>query len=254
MASINESNTYETNKSTTGGAIQPKKFAICYHGMTRSTRFVYQSHIENIFNIITENNSTYDVYLHTWRSNYNIVWDKKIPIPNDYTEHLFLNPKGYQIDEQDVFLRSINFNDYYYPNTREWIPELIRNYLCALESQKRCFTMCKDSNIKYDYVIFVRPDTLIKNKIPYNYILQSPSPFSLNSIFIPNDGWFEGYNDRFAIVKFDMAHYYAYRINELKYYRRNVNFIVAERYLKYIVDKYYKLEPIEFKFDLIRSM
>ena len=231
-------------------APQSKKIAICYHGMTRSTRFVYQSHIDNIFNVITENNSTYDVYLHTWRSPYNIVWDKMLPVPNDYTEHQFLNPKKYQIDDQTDFFESINFNDYYYSGTRDWVPELIRNYLCALESQKRCFTMCKNSNIEYDYVIFVRPDTLINDKLPYNRIFSQPH--SLNTIFIPNNDWFEGYNDRFAVIRFDMAHHYAYRNNELKEYRKNINFIVAERYLKYIIDKYYKLEAIEFKFDLIR--
>lgn len=228
-----------------------KKFAICYHGMTRSTRFVYQSHIDNIFNIITEKNATYDVYLHTWRSNNNMVWEKNIPIPNDYTEHLFLQPKDYQLDEQDEYLNSINFNDYYYPNTQEWIPELIRNYLCALESKKRCFTMCKKTNIKYDYVIFVRPDALIKTKLPYDYIISSSS---LNSpIFIPNDNWYQGYNDRFAITRFNIAEHYAYKIDEMKYYRQNINYIVAERYCKWIVDKYYTINPIEFKFDLIRS-
>ena len=234
-----------------------KHFAICYHGMTRSTRYVYQSHIDNIFNIITEKNATYDVYLHTWRSNNNMVWGTNFQIPNDYTEHLFLHPKDYQLDDQDEYLNSIDFHDYYYPNTPEWRPELIRNYLCALESQKRCFIMCKNSNIKYDYVIFVRPDALIQTKLPYDDIYSSFSSFSSSSslntpIFIPNDSWYEGYNDRFAITRFDTAEHYAYRINEMKYYRQNINYIIAERFCKWIIDKYYSINPIEFKFELIR--
>ena len=233
------------------------RIAICYFGMTRSTRFVYQSHIDNIFNVIIENNSTYDVYLHTWRTNYNNVWDKNYSIPNDYTEHLFLNPKGYQIDDEREFISSLNKNDYYHSNTKkEWLPYLILNHLCSLESQKRCFTMCINSNVKYDYVIFVRPDALINDKLPYNDIFSknvspSPSP-SLPSIFIPNNNSYQGYNGMFAITSFDIAHYYAFRIDEIKYYRKNIDYIVAEKYLKYIVDKYYQVIPIEFKFDLIR--
>lgn len=227
-------------------------FAICYHGMTRSTKYVYNTHIENIFNVLTENGATYDTYLHTWRSSHNYVWQKDLPILNDYTEHEFLNPNGgYKLDEQDDFLSSIDINDYYYNGEKEWIFELVRNYLCGAESQKRCFMMCKNSNIKYDYVIFVRPDVFISTKLPYDTIFNK-NVFSSNTIVIPDNNWYAGYNDRFAITSFEHAHYYAYRINELANYRKNVKFIVSEEYCKFIIDKYYSLLPVTFHFYLFR--
>jgi len=228
------------------------KIAICYWGMTRSTRFVYPSHYANLFNVLKENGAEYDVYLHTWKTDHNYIWSDDIPIKNDYTEHNFLNPTAYQIDNQDEFLNTINFNDYYYPNTnREWIPELIRNYICALESQKRCFNMCVKSNIKYDFVIFVRPDVLLTIKLPYKEIFEHKLCVH-NSIVVPTDDWFEGYNDRFAIIKFDNAYNYINRINELVYYRKNIDYIVSEKYTKYIIDKYYNLQTIYFPFKIIR--
>ena len=228
--------------------------AICYHGMTRSTRFVYQTHYENVFNVLKSNNATFDVYLHTWKTNNNWVWTEDIHVPNDYTEHNFLNPTRYQIDDQDEFLKTIDFSIYNNEtdDNRKWVPELIRNYMCALESQKRCFNMCVSSNIKYDYVIFIRPDIEIIDKLPYDKIFDSKI-FEYNSIFIPHDNWFDGYNDRFAITTFNNALWYSHRSNETEEYRIQYGCVFAEKYAKYIIDKYYKLMPISFRFLLVRS-
>ena len=48
----------------------------------------------------------------------------------------------------------------------EWLPGLIKNHLCALESQKRCFEMVEQDGSDFDYVMFLRPDVLIKTKFP----------------------------------------------------------------------------------------
>lgn len=227
--------------------------AICYHGMTRSTKYVYETHYENIFHILKQNCATYDIFMHTWKTKDHFIWEEKSNISNDYTEYQLLNPSYYQIDDQDKFLDSISFENYYYEHDKdqEWLPQLLRNHICALESQKRCFEMCQNTKKKYDYVIFIRPDVFLLDTIPYNQIFTEENK-SKNIIWIPNNNWFKGYNDRFAITSFDHASWYGTRINQIVDYRKNHGRIVAEEYVKYIIDKYYELRPIPFSMLTVR--
>ena len=126
-------------------------------------RFVYKSHHKNVFDIFKKNNIDLDIYMHTWRTDKNLIWWNAINIPNDYDEYKLLNPTVYRIDEQDDFLKNIDiknyfnielFNKYGGDSHHEWYPQLIINHLCALESQKRVTEMCLNSNKKYDYIIY----------------------------------------------------------------------------------------------------
>jgi hypothetical protein len=205
-----------------------------------------------LFDVLTKNRATYDVYLHTWKSNDNYVWGENYTVPNDYTEHELLNPNGgYKIDEQDDFLRSENFFHYFNPYQPEWRPELIKNLLCATESQKRCFQMVIESNKHYDHVIFARPDAMFKYELPYDDIFNKIN-WTPNTIVVPDNNWFRGYNDQFAITNFNNARYYAFRKDEMVAYRKNKKCIISEEYLKYIIDKYYNVQSVKFEFELIR--
>ena len=46
-------------------------FAIVYFGLTRSTKKVYKSHIDNIFNQLKHYNLNYKTFMHTWKTNDN---------------------------------------------------------------------------------------------------------------------------------------------------------------------------------------
>ena len=52
-------------------------FAIIYFGLTRSTKHVYKSHIERIFNVLKKHNLTYQTFMHTWQLKDDIqtVWE-----------------------------------------------------------------------------------------------------------------------------------------------------------------------------------
>jgi hypothetical protein len=70
-----------------------------------------------------------------------------------------------------------------------------------------------------------------------------------------NNNYNEGYNDRFAIVPFENCEKYGKRIDEIKEFRKSNGRIVSEKYLKYIVDKYYKnISFIDFKFQIVRPL
>lgn len=44
------------------------KIAFCYFGMTRSTKFVYESHKQKLYDILKNNNIDYQIYMHTWET------------------------------------------------------------------------------------------------------------------------------------------------------------------------------------------
>ena len=236
--------------------------AIIYFGLTRSTKKVYKSHIDNISNQLRVNNLTYKTFIHTWKTKGNIqrVWEKTITQPIDYNEYKLLNPDFYKIDNQEDYMRTVDFSKYFYKeiwNTKghnedgEWLPGLIENHLCALESQKRGLEMVEDFvsvGNKFKYVMFLRPDVLITNKLPLREIFSRPCEIS-----IPNNNHNEGYNDRFAIINYEKATIYGKRIYEIDKFRKTNGRIVSEKYLKFIITKYnLKLNLINFTFDIVR--
>ena len=235
------------------------KIAICYWGLTRSTKAVYKSHYEKIFDILDQHGIEYDVFMHTWRmQSKQRVNTIEIDTPIDYEEYKLLNPKYYQIDDQDLFTSSLNFDNYFYQDAwdknwiridGEWLPNLILNHLCALESQKRVTEMVINSKNEYDLIMYVRPDVYISNNFPI-HTLYTVNP---NDILIPDFAHNEGYNDRFAVLDFQTAPIYSMRINEIIDFRKTQGRIVSEKYVKYICD-YYNLNVkfIDFFFDIIR--
>jgi hypothetical protein len=251
----NKLNSDDTNYSND---LYNSNIAICYFGMTRSLKKVYESHLTKLFDVLKKNNINYEIFMHTWKTDKNIVWNTFYDIPNDY-EYIFPNfkPTYYQIDNQDDFLESITFSDYFYEhlydingNSKfEWHPQLLKNHLCALESQKRVTDMVINTNKEYDFVIFIRPDVELISDFSIDFL-----KISKNEISIPDYDHNEGYNDRFAIIPFINYTYYGKRIDEIKEFRKNYGRIVSEKYVKYILFKYFKnINFIDFKFDIIRS-
>jgi hypothetical protein len=216
--------------------------------MTRSVRIIHDAHKNQIFDIFKNNQVEYDVYMHTWKTAQNFIWgvdwNSTRNIPNDYNEYRLLNPSYYEIDEQDEFLNTVNFSNYFkqelydtygdHPDY-EWRPELIRNMICALESQKRVTQMCIDSQKKYDFVLYIRPDVDIYTP----FLLEWFDLVKTGEIALTNESYrhFEGYNDKFALMRFDDCLLYSNRLEWLKSYRDTNGRIVAEKYLKYIVEK-----------------
>jgi hypothetical protein len=237
-------------------------FAIVYFGLTRSTKKVFKTHIQYIFNTIRYNRLTYKTFIHTWKTNDNKqkIWQKSIDQEIDYHEYKLLYPDFYKIDIQDDFIESINMNNYFYKEiwdkvghqvNGEWLPELIQNHLCALESKKRGLEMVeefvKEGN-KFKYVMFLRPDVLITNVLPLKFIY-----FNKYDIYLPNKDHNEGYNDRFAVVTYDKAYIYGKRIDNLIEFRKNNGRIVSEKYVKFIIEKnHLKVAFIKFNFYIIR--
>ena len=235
-------------------------FAIVYFGLTRSTKKVYESHINNVFNVLKKNGLSYKTFMHTWKTkdNKQRIWENIIPQEIDYEEYKLLTPDFYKIENQWEFIENLNMDDFFYKDVYntighavngEWLPGLICNHLCALESKKRGLEMVEHfitDNYKFKNIMFIRPDVFIHNELPLYQILP-------NSVNIPNKEHHEGLNDRFAIVNYENAIIYGKRINEIIEYRKNNGRIVSEKYVKYILTKYnLHINQINFDFTIVR--
>lgn len=231
------------------------KFAICYWGVPRTLGAVLPSHKQYVYDVLREAGIQYDIYAHFWLTPTNKVWETTMSQPIDYSAIAVLQPVKYVLEMQQPFVETLgDLSEYYYAHEqdREWLPDLIRNHLCALESQKRCVNLVLGANKHYDYVLFLRPDALVETPLPIHGILgaltQGP-----NSIVLPSNNHYEGMNDRFAVVSMYSVLWYSHRINGIAEFRKHHGRIVSEKYVKHVIDRHYTPYMVDFYFRLLRS-
>ena len=237
-------------------------FAIIYFGLTRSVRMTYESHKQRVFDVMKAANLSYKTFMHTWKTKDGTqnIWEKVIPQKIDYEEYKLLSPDFYALDDEDEFLESVNMDNYFYKDvwatighskSGEWLPKLISNYICMLESQKRGFHMVRDCVMKGDkfkFVMFIRPDITIHNDLPVAAITANP-----DMVHIPNHSHYEGINDQFTVLNYEQACIHGRRIDELAEFRKHNGRIVAEKYCKFIITKYgMKMNEIDLQYTITR--
>ena len=238
-----------------------KKIAIVYFGLLRSVNHVYTTHYNYIYKVLNKAGFKFKVFVHSWKTQNNVqnVWDVKQDILQNYDDVRLLCPVKYKFDIQEDFLKTINLDDYFYKDVYEkngmcdqgeWLPELVKNHLCALESQKRVLSLVNESSEKFDYVMFVRPDAKFNQPFPVKALSNLVS--SNNKILISNFSHNDGINDRFAVTNYSHAKYYANRIDNIIDYRKNHGRITSEKYLKFTVSKHFIPVMINFTFFIIR--
>tara|TARA_X000000950_G_scaffold167538_3_gene204614 strand:- start:254 stop:961 length:708 start_codon:yes stop_codon:yes gene_type:complete len=232
-----------------------------YFGLLRSAKHVHQTHRTHVFDVLKQNGFDHVNFIHTWKTkdDEQKVWDKTIQIKQSYEDIFLFNPHQHTIDDQERFLQSIDFDKYFYKNVfnsvgqhqkGEWVPGLIRNHLCALESQKRALAMVKASGIHFDFVMFIRPDVMIETPFPVRELAKLKT--AKHGILIPKGSSYEGLNDRFAVTTYKNAHHYGARIDGISDFRARHGRIVSEKYVAYVVRQFYKLFPIDFNFRIVR--
>jgi hypothetical protein len=104
------------------------------------------------------------------------------------------------------------------------------------------------NNKKYNCVIYIRPDVEIHNSFNVEWL-----KINKRHVVIPNNEHHEGYNDRFAIMCYEDCEKYGKRIEEIIEFRKNNGRIVSEKYVKFIIEKYFEnVVFIDFYFTIIR--
>ncbi|AYV86765.1 MAG: hypothetical protein Sylvanvirus8_21 [Sylvanvirus sp.] len=239
------------------------RVAICYFGMLRSLKSVVKTHQRHLFSILRNQGYSTDIFMHTWKTNQgNRVWEQHVASDIDYEEYKVLLPDYYQLDDQDEFTNTLSVADYFDQalfdskgccEGGEWLKDLVWNHICALESQRRVYQMVTDSmkstGIEYEYVFIVRPDTFFHQPFPIEELKNS----EYEEVLLRNCEHYGGYNDRFAVGRYDVMGIYTGRLKNLKSYRKTQKRIVAEEYLKYTLDRRgVRPKFIEFPFNFIR--
>lgn len=210
------------------------KVAIVFFGLTRTLSSTIDSIKSNLLNVLSELNMEYDIFIHTYKINgkYKNNWSNEF-VENYVNEDIeqLLNPKYFIFDNQDEIIEKINFDEYYSKlgnwtgMSKDMTKYLIRNLVLALYSKKRITEILEIHKEKYEYVIFIRPDTLLLNKVWIDY-----STLTDYNIIIPDAEWHRGCNDRFAICATSVALYYGFMFDFLLEYSKHTS-IISEKYL-----------------------
>ena len=214
-----------------------KKMAILFFGLTRSLKDVYKSLKENIFDVLTNNNIEYDIFLHTYilpTPYINTYVNTKIE-NYDNESYKLLKPKYYILENQNKVERKLKIPTYF-SNLSDWAScaptfekkcYFVRNMVLAQHSKKMVTNLFREYKADYDYVMFTRPDQALHTKI-------NPTAFNLlsnNNIIIPKEHSYFGINDRFCIAKPNIAIIYGNSFTYLLVYSEK-KAIVSEVFLK----------------------
>jgi hypothetical protein len=193
------------------------KVSLGFFGITRSLKYTIESINNNILDILKLNNIDYDIYLHTYylntysnkRSNENVN-----PTDIDNAEYKLLNADYLEMDHQDTIKDKINLS-LYRTHSDPWKTDYnsVDNFILGQYSKLKLTNMIEKSKIKYDYILFMRPDCLYLDKLPIDF-------FNLvndNSIVIPDFHQYGTipFNDRFCICNMNTYKIYGDIFNSL---------------------------------------
>ena len=177
------------------------RIGLCFWGITRSLRYTHNSIQNNIFNVLSQHNIDYKIYLHINKVDY--LYSKsrlgERNIKTNFEEYKLLAPDYFQYDKQEELVDRINIEQYYsHPDPwRDHTRTNLKNFIISTYSKWRVSQLLTDSGEQFDYVVFLRPDVKYIHKFP----VQELKNVHENNCLIPN---FHRYgkppiNDRFSI-------------------------------------------------------
>ena len=209
--------------------------------MARTYFQTNSSQTDYMYNVLRKAGKQFKIFVHTWETTDGTqnTWSARLHFKIDNSALYSMPNLGapISVDNENIFLNSLNMSHYYHRGKKEWQYQLLKNSICAMESLKRATNLMLNHSQTPDYVIFVRPDIKMVSPFPLEQIYGPPKSLAPNEILIPSDNSGDGLNDRFAVTPFSKAHIYGRRVEGLKWYRAHVNFIIAERYLAYVISR-----------------
>ena len=174
------------------------KVALAFWGITRSLKYTIDSIRKNILDSF-ESHADYTIFMHTYTLNtYTNIRSGEHQEIVDSEEYKLLNPDFVEIDEQDTIKAQLNLPEYRtHPDPWHTSYNSVDNFILSMYSKSRVVNMITNTDVKYDYIIFLRPD--VKYLVPFD--LKFLDLVDNNSICIPNFHLHGPYkfNDRFCI-------------------------------------------------------
>uniref|UniRef100_A0A6C0HSD7 Glycosyltransferase n=1 Tax=viral metagenome TaxID=1070528 RepID=A0A6C0HSD7_9ZZZZ len=191
------------------------KIALAFFGITRSLKYTIKSIKRNILQHLKESGIDCDIFMHTYKiNNYANIRTKEKPTSYNNNEYKLLNPKYIQIDVQEEIKKKINMSRYR-THKDPWNTgyNSVDNFILAQYSKGQVVKMIDNTNINYDYIMYVRPDCLYTHKLNVQYLRDVDD----TTICIPNFHLFgpHKFNDRFCITNMKTYKFYGNTFDKL---------------------------------------
>ena len=229
------------------------KVALCLWGLTRSLKFTIDSIREYILKPLDDNNIEYTIFMHTFSmsSKYYNPRAGEENIKLDFDEHHLLSPDFFKIDDQDAIKEQIQIKKYRtLPDPWNTNYICLDNFICAMYSKKQLGIMVKESNINFDYIVYLRPDVRYITPIDQRYFHVTHK----NTICTPNFHLFPNLNDRLAIITHCNLKTYSEMFDEMYEYSRLYP-LHSERFQYNIITRRFrwKVQYIPIHFNRVRA-
>ena len=229
------------------------KVALCFWGLTRSLKYTIHSINKYILQIFKEKKIEYKIFLHTFRfdSNYHNPRAYETNIELNFNEYTLLNPDYVEIEDQDEVKTNIGMHKYRkLPDPWESDYVSVDNFICAMYSKKQVGIMVENCDMKFDYIVYLRPDVKYSTYFDVKY-------FSLTnqySVCTPNFHLFPKMNDRFCLLTANNLKQYYSLFDEMYKYSLS-NPLHSERFQYHIINNVYKwkIYYIPFYFNRVRA-
>ena len=229
------------------------KIALAFWGITRSLKFTIDSINKKILDIFKKNKIEYTIFMHTYKlNNYINIRTNEHVVHVDNEEYKLLNPDYININDQDEIKEKLNLKLYRtHPDPWNTDYNSVDNFILSMYSKQNVTKMIKNTNINYDYIIFLRPDVEYIDNFDLNFL-----KFVLNkTICIPNFHLFSQYqfNDRFCICNNTTYQIYGDIFDNLLPLSKTQK-LHSETIIGYLMNKYeLVITRISFRFLRVRS-
>ena len=219
--------------------MEEKRVALCFWGLTRSLNITVDSLKEHILSVLEKNGVKYDIFMHTYYFEgeyFNPFSCERGTL--DFEQYKILmgenpDPKFFQKDNQHEIKEKLNVEQYRtFDDPWGNGYGTCDNFILALYSKLQVTNLVRESGIKYDNIMFLRPDVRFLNSLNIDWFsLPTPKHF-----YIPNFCTFGGLNDRFFLSNYENGLIYGSAFNSLLSYSKIRN-IHSETYCyKYLIE------------------
>tara|TARA_Y100000389_G_scaffold204768_1_gene259518 strand:+ start:5589 stop:6356 length:768 start_codon:yes stop_codon:yes gene_type:complete len=189
-----------------------QKIALTFFGITRSLKFTLESIDNNMIHVLKNAGYDVDIFLHTYTlENYKNVRAGENKKEMDNTEYELLKPKYFIVESQDEVKTQLKLEEYRSkPDPWKTKYNSVDNFILAQYSKFRITNLIEEkeleNDMKYDYIIYFRPDCLYHHKFNVDYLKLCND----KTIVIPSFSLFgkHKFNDRFAVCSSENYKYY----------------------------------------------
>ena len=231
---------------------EKQNVAILFFGITRSLNYTIENWEENFLQPLRK---FYNItkFMHIFKLSQNSINKRSNEFFENFNfdEYKLLEPDYFEWSDENMIKNLIKIHEYrtfgdpWGDSSNNF--KSLDNFILQTFSKMRVTYLMYKTNIKFDYVIFIRPDVKIITPFDIKWFQFVKD----NVMVIPNHAKYP-INDRMAICNYNNAKIYGYVFNKLL--EDSKKFVIhAEKYLEYILNnnKIFIYE-IEFCFKRVR--